>query len=97
MAQIPFPAMQWLQWFFRDRSSGRIVVAQWPNLPLWLFGIAAVIAMLTAGSSVGFWTDIASRLFLIWWAGDELLRGVNPFRRCLGAAVLIGLAVRLAV
>jgi len=25
---------------------------------------------------------------LVVWAGDELLRGVNPFRRMLGAAVL---------
>ena len=89
--------MRWLDWFFRDRRSGEIVIAQWPNLPLWVFGITAVIAMLTAGSSVGFWTDIASRLFLAWLAGDEVLRGVNPFRRCLGAAVLIGLAVRLAL
>jgi len=97
--RIPFPAMlmRWLDWFFRDRRSGEIVIAQWPNLPLWVFGITAVIAMLTAGSSVGFWTDIASRLFLAWLAGDEVLRGVNPFRRCLGAAVLIGLAVRLAL
>jgi hypothetical protein len=31
------------------------------------------------------------------WAGDELLRGVNPWRRCLGGAVLTGLAVRLIV
>ena len=53
--------------------------------------------MLIAGSSVEFWTDVASRLFLTWWAGDELLRGVNPFRRCLGAAVLIGLAARMAI
>ena len=89
--------MRWLDWFFRDRRSGEIVIAQWPNLPLWLFGITALVAMLTSGSSVGFWTDIASRLFLTWWARDELLRGVNPFRRSLGAAVLIGLAVGLAL
>ncbi len=50
--------------------------------------------MMAAGSIVGFWADMASRVFLIWWAGDELLRGVNPWRRCLGAAVLIGLGVR---
>jgi hypothetical protein len=25
---------------------------------------------------------------LFFWAGDEVLRGVNPWRRCLGVAVL---------
>ena len=25
---------------------------------------------------------------LVWWAIDEILRGVNPFRRGLGAVVL---------
>ncbi|MBM0207503.1 hypothetical protein JNW90_34385, partial [Micromonospora sp. STR1s_5] len=71
------------------------VIGQWPNLPLWLFGITSLIAMLTAGS-IALWSDIASRIFLGWWAGDELLRGVNPWRRYLGAAVLILLAIRLA-
>ena len=89
--------MRWLDWFFRDRRSGRIVVGQLPNLPLWLFGITAVVSMVAVGSSVGLWADMASRLFLIWWAGDELLRGVNPWRRCLGAAVLVGMVVRLMV
>ena len=57
--------MQWLDWFFRDRRSGRIVIAQWPSLLLWLFGLAAVIAMLTAESSIGAWTDVAC-IFLVW-------------------------------
>jgi hypothetical protein len=30
------------------------------------------------------------------WAADEILRGVNPFRRLLGGAVLGWLAYRLA-
>ena len=87
--------MRFVDWFFRDRRSGRIVIGQWPNLPLWLFGITSVVAMLTSGS-IALWSDIASRIFLTWWAGDELLRGVNPWRRCLGAGVLVLLAIRLA-
>jgi hypothetical protein len=86
--------MRAFDWFFRDRRTGRIVVGQWPNLPLWLFGVAAGAALLAAGSTVGFWSDLSARAFLFWWAADELLRGVNPWRRCLGGAVLIGLAVR---
>jgi len=33
---------------------------------------------------------------LIWWAADELWRGVNPCRRLLGLAVLLGIAVSAA-
>jgi hypothetical protein len=34
------------------------------------------------------WLAVAA---LAWWGLDELLRGVNPFRRILGTAVLISL------
>ena len=36
------------------------------------------------------WTGTGA---LIWWAIAELLQGVNPFRRLLGAVVLVGLVV----
>ncbi|MBM0202934.1 hypothetical protein JNW90_07375 [Micromonospora sp. STR1s_5] len=55
--------MRFVDWFFRDRRSGGIVIGQWPNLPLWLFGITSVVAMLTSGS-IALWTDIASRIVL---------------------------------
>jgi hypothetical protein len=29
----------------------------------------------------------------VWWAVDEIVRGVNPWRRFLGAAVLVGAMV----
>ena len=32
--------------------------------------------------------DVAVYAALGWWATDELVRGVNPFRRILGAVVL---------
>ncbi|CAM3252037.1 MULTISPECIES: hypothetical protein [Methylobacterium] len=85
-----------LDWFFRDRTSGRIVIGQWPNTPLWLFGVMLSVAWIAGeDTAVGQWADLASRIALAVWAGDELLRGVNPWRRCLGAAVVIGMAVRL--
>ncbi|MGU3539899.1 hypothetical protein [Methylobacterium sp. A54F] len=85
-----------LTWFFRDRTSGRIVIGQWPNAPLWLFGLAQAVAWLAGpDTAVGRWAAIASWIALAVWAGDELLRGVNPWRRCLGAIVLIGLLIRL--
>nr|WP_313899185.1 hypothetical protein [Methylobacterium sp. J-090] len=36
----------------------------------------------------------AGTVALIVWAADELARGVNPWRRVLGAGVLLGLAFR---
>ena len=85
-----------LDWFFRDRTSGRIVIGQWPNPPLWFFGLMQAIAWVAGqGTVLGRWADVASWVALAVWAGDEVLRGVNPWRRCLGAAVLIGMAVRL--
>jgi len=33
---------------------------------------------------------------LFYWAADEVIRGVNPFRRLLGAVVAVFLAISLA-
>ncbi len=84
--------MRGLEWFFRDRVTGRIVVGQWPNLALWLFGATRLVAIVSDGS-LWYWAWITSELCLLVWAADELVRGVNPWRRCLGAGVLIWMGV----
>ena len=90
--------MRVIDWAFRDRTSGRIVIGQWPNLALWLFALAQALAwLLGLESRIGGWAQTASWIALAVWAGDELVRGVNPWRRCLGGAVLIGMLVRLVV
>ena len=83
------------RWLFCDRSSGRIVVAQWPNIPLWVFIVASAVRRVvdpqgTARTAV---TAVAT-VALLWWAVDEIARGVNPFRRILGAVVLATMAGR---
>lgn len=83
---------RWADWFFRDPASGRIVVGQWPNLPLWLFALARLVQGVSTGETAR-WAAIAASLSLAIWAGDELVRGVNPWRRCLGVGVLAWLAV----
>ena len=99
-SELPFPQMltRFTDWFWRDRRTGRVVIAQWPNLWLWIFAVASLIERIsdTAGS-IGIGARITATAFLLIWAGDEVLRGVNPWRRCLGTAVLIGLLVRLVV
>jgi uncharacterized membrane protein YhhN len=80
---------RFFQWFFRNRKTGAITIAQWPNLVLWIVIVAGVLLWTwpSAGkASVGF--TIVVKGGLIIWAADEIVRGVNPWRRCLGAAVI---------
>jgi len=85
-----------LDWMFRSRRTGRITLAQLPNWPLvvWLLAwpvmwlghpqgwVRAVLAVLASAA-------------LALWAGGEVLRGVNPFRRLLGVITLAWLVLSL--
>lgn len=91
-------ARKLLRWFFRDPRQDRIVIGQFPNAPLWIFAAAAAIeALVHPEGGFGTLVRIVKVAALVVWAGDELLRGVNPWRRCLGAAVLVYLAVSAAL
>ncbi len=81
---------QVLNWFFRDRTTGEITIAQMPNPALWiaLLGSLAGLVWHPRGPT-GDKLDCLVKASLVVWAVDELARGVNPWRRCLGAAVLI--------
>jgi hypothetical protein len=80
-----------IDWLFRDRRTGRITIVQAPNLALGLFLVAAVLRWLLDPSG-GLRTalDGLATVALAWWAVDEVVRGVNPWRRLLGGAVLAG-------
>ena len=79
-----------IDWLFRDRQTGRIVVAQWPNIPLLIFLVASVAKRLVhpRGGLGAAWTVVVVAS-LLWWAVDEVLRGVNPFRRIVGGVVIV--------
>ncbi|WP_441234279.1 hypothetical protein [Bradyrhizobium sp. 930_D9_N1_4] len=79
-----------LNWFFRNRETGAITIAQWPNLVLWIVIVAAVLLWIWPSSgqfSVALTVVVKGGLLV--WAADEIIRGVNPWRRCLGAAVAV--------
>ena len=82
-----------LDWLFRDRSSGRYVVAQWPNAALLVFLFARLaewaLGSEGTGSRIIHWLGTAA---LLWWSAAELAWGANPFRRILGAVVMTALA-----
>jgi hypothetical protein len=73
---------------------------QVPNLPLWLWLSTVVLRQFVErGTTARELLDWAGWLTLGWWAVDELVRGVNPWRRMLGLAgcvvVAVGIVSRL--
>ena len=77
--------MRALDWFFRNRKTGRITIAQFPNVALWIFlGTVVLRAIVPAGSVARTAVDWVGAGGLAWWALDEVFRGVNPWRRVLG-------------
>lgn len=85
-----------IDWLFRNRRTGRITIAQFPNVPLGAFLVASVLRRLLDPEGT---LDTTLRVIatggLIWWAADELIRGVNPWRRLLGGTVLAGQLLNL--
>jgi uncharacterized membrane protein YhhN len=80
---------RFLQWFFRNRETGAITIAQWPNLVLWIVIVAGVLLWIwPSAGKVSAGLTILVKGGLIIWAADEIVRGVNPWRRCLGTTVI---------
>jgi hypothetical protein len=74
-------------WLFRNRQTGEITVAQFPNAELWVFIVTVVLRwVVPTGTALRTVVDGVGVAALAWWALDELLRGVNPWRRLLGLA-----------
>jgi hypothetical protein len=84
-------------WMFRNRETGRVTIAQWPNPPLWTWVVATLVRRLTPVSG---WPDEALRLAatggLLVWAAMEVWSGVNPWRRLLGLGGLVAVAASFA-
>jgi hypothetical protein len=80
---------RFLRWFFQNRETGAITIAQAPNLSLWIVIVAsALIWAWHPPGRPGVALEVIFKGALFVWAVDEVLRGINPWRRCLGAAVL---------
>jgi hypothetical protein len=78
-----------IDWLFRSRQTGRITIAQVPNVALAVFLVASALRrFLDPDGGLDTGLKLAATGALIWWAVDELLRGVNPWRRLLGGFVM---------
>src|ERR1700686_2461802 len=74
-------------WAFRNRQTGRITVAQFPNVALWIFFVTVVVRwVVPVRGAVRTAVDAIAVAALAAWALDEVFRGVNPWRRLLGLA-----------
>jgi hypothetical protein len=80
---------------FRD-SNGEIVVVQMPNLPLIVWIVASLLALIFTSGKINTVLDVLANGSLFTWAWMELFQGVNYFRRALGLAVLIALSDTIA-
>jgi hypothetical protein len=83
---------------FLNRRTGHITVVQWPNISLSVFIVVSIA--LHAFRPMG-GAEILARVLadvaIFVWSIDELLRGVNPFRRTLGLVVMVTTCVTLSL
>lgn len=88
----------WVNWLFADRHTGRIVVVQWPNVPLWTFFAFTLVQHVITWTGTADHTltvvatvaQVVAGIALAIWAVLEIAAGPNPFRRILGGVVLAG-------
>jgi len=71
-------------WWFRNRTTGQITIAQFPNVALGVFLGAVVVRWFVPHGWLHAALGVVSLVALAWWAVDEVARGVNPWRRLLG-------------
>ncbi len=85
-------------WFKRLTQIGlppRFPIVQFPNAPLIIAFVAALVAGHIAGPNRTYARAVAYLAMMIW-AYEELARGVNWFRRLLGATYMIIIIIRVA-
>lgn len=83
-----------VDWCFRSRTTGRLVLGQTPNVPIILWAVTTVLGWFIEGRA-GAVLAVVAAVGLGWWAVEELARGVNPFRRMLGAGALLWISLGL--
>lgn len=80
--------------FFRNPQTGDVVVAQFPNAPLLVWLAATLIRLvLPRQGAVDTALSVLATAGLVVWSLLEIARGESPFRRVLGAVVLLAVAL----
>ena len=79
---------------FRD-STGEIVVAQAPNLPILLWVAATLLKLVVKTGQLKIALDVIAFGSLSYWSFLEISQGTTYFRRDLGIVVLIAIVTSL--
>lgn len=86
-----------VDWCFRDRTTGAITIGQPPNtLAKVLAAVTVAHRLVPSRSRPGVALGVVETGALAFFGADELVRGVNPWRRFLGA-VALAVCVRRAL
>lgn len=80
--------------FFTDKH-GKVVIAQFPNLPLITWFVFTLIAYFVHAGLVHTISHIGAGIALAVWSLMEIIWGASPFRRTLGGTVLLLLILSL--
>lgn len=76
-----------LDWWIRDRDTGRTVLIQAPNPALFVFAASYVLRWFTGDRLDNLLSHVGMGALIVWGL-DEVVRGAAPFRRVLGVVVL---------
>ena len=96
-ASTPLPSrLTSASWWFRSKD-GQLAVGQLPNPALAVWFAAVVVGTFPLAPSHAATVDGIRSGALVVWALDEVVRGASPFRRVLGAVVLAGQLISLAL
>jgi hypothetical protein len=86
-----------LDGYFRDPSTGEVVLYEPPNGKIkavgMLMGTAGVLRrahIVKPGYPFGVFAHRAAMAMLLWWSVDELRNGTTKYRKTIGAVTLIG-------
>ncbi|MDT7539486.1 MAG: hypothetical protein QOI82_3071 [Actinomycetota bacterium] len=80
--------------FFRNPETGDVVVAQPPNPPLLVWLAATLIRLVFhPHGALGTALTVIAAVSLVVWSLLEIARGESPFRRVLGAVVLVAIVL----
>lgn len=78
---------------FLHDSTGKLVIAQAPNLPFVGWFLFTILGRLPFDGATSTALGNIGRAFLFTWAYLEITDGVNYFRRLLGAVVMVAVLV----
>jgi hypothetical protein len=95
------PLSRRLDDYFRDPSTGRVVLYQKPNATLTMVGLligaSRVLHAVDAGTPFDIFLERAATAMLLWWSVDEMVRGTTTYRKTIGGVTLAAAVLRTVV